>query len=199
MDKINEVLDDPRFTGIVNSSSWPVTKCINTATKNEFLQFLIFGEVIQKRQHAIQAFCRGLDFLSVHTLLKENPELMKQAFLDVHSKDITPDTFIGLISTPRPMDENRGIIYDWFMEYLQDYKREASLEHILQFCTGLKRIPPMGLKDQIKIKYLLTSPLPMAEACFCIIQLPTVHTDKTIFFSKLDQGILFSLNHFGQI
>ena len=55
---------------------------------------------------------------------------MKQAFLDVHSNDITPDTFIGLIST---MDENRGIIYDWFMEYLQDDKREASLEHILQF------------------------------------------------------------------
>ena len=122
MGKINEVLDDPRFAGIINSSNWPTTKCIDTATKNEFLQCLLFGEVIQKRQRAIQAFCRGLDFLSVHNLLKENPELMKQAFLDIHSKDITPDTFISLISTPRPMDENRGIIYDWFMEYLQDDK-----------------------------------------------------------------------------
>ena len=50
------------------------------------------------------------------------------------------------------------------MEYLKDEnKREASLENILQFCTGLKRVPPMGLKDPITIKYLFTSPLPMAE------------------------------------
>lgn len=138
--------------------------------------------------------------LGVHKLLQENPELMKQAFLDVHSKVITPDEFISLISTPRPLREDRGKVYDWFMEYLQDdEKREASLENILQFCTGLKRVPPMGLRDRIAVKYLLTSPLPMAEACFCVIQLPTIHEDKTVFFSKLDQGILYSLNHFGQV
>ena len=123
--------------------------------------------------------------VNVHNLMKENPELMMQAFLDIHSKAITPDTFISLISTPRPMDENRGIVYDWFMEYLRDDKqREASLEHVLQFCIGLKRVPPTGLKDRITVKYLFTSPLPMAEACFCIIQLPTIHTDKTILFFR---------------
>ena len=34
----------------------------------------------------------------------ENPEPMKQALMDVHSKDITPDIFIGLISTPTPKE-----------------------------------------------------------------------------------------------
>ena len=96
---------------------------------------------------------------------------------------ISPETFINLIATPRSIDENRQIVFDWFIEYLQDdEQREATLEHVLQFCTGLKRVPPMGLKDRITIKFLFISPLPMAEACLCIIQLPTVHTDKTTFF-----------------
>ena len=121
-------------------------------------------------------------FLSLHKLVTENPDLMKQAFLDVHSKAITPEKFIGLISSPRPLDDNRGIVYDWFMEYLKgENKRKASLENIVQFCTGLKRVPPMGLKNPITIKCFFTS-LPMAEACFCISQLPTIHTNKTIFF-----------------
>ena len=154
----------------------------------------------KKRQPAIKAFSRGLDLLSLNRLLKENPELMKPAFLYDNSKVVTADMFFSLICTPRPTDKNKAIIYDWFMEYLQkDSHREASLEQILQFCTGLKCVPPMGLKDRIAVKYLNTSPLPMAEACFSIIQLPTVHTDKGIFFSKMDQGILYSLNHFGQV
>lgn len=111
MEKIIEIIDDARFVGILNSSSWPLTKCINTATKNEFLQCLIFGEVIQNRQPAIQAFCRGLDLLSLHSLPKENSKLMIPAFL-YKSKLVTADTFIGLIYMPRPFSTmDQGILY----------------------------------------------------------------------------------------
>ena len=59
------IIDDPRYGGVLNSSGWPPTKPINTITKSEFLQCLIFNEVVQKRQPAVQAFCRGLDLLNV--------------------------------------------------------------------------------------------------------------------------------------
>ena len=181
--RINEIIDDARFTAILNSSSWPLTKCINTTTKNDFLQCLIFGEVIQKRQPAIWAFCRGLDLLSLHKLLKENTNVMRPAFLYDESKLVTAYTFIGLICMPRSSDEAKAMIYDWFIEYLwEDSCREASLEQVLQLCTGLKCVPPIGLKDQVT--YLFTSPLPMAEACFSTILLPVVHT-KAFFFNPL--------------
>ena len=78
--KCSTILDLQEFLILIKLA----TKCINIATKNESLQCLIFGEV-QKRQAAIQAFCKGLEFLHIHSLLKDNPELLKQAFLDMHS------------------------------------------------------------------------------------------------------------------
>lgn len=190
MEKVNDLLDDPRFSGIINSSRWPTTKCINTATKNEFLQCIIFSEVIDKRRPAIQAFCRGLDLLSVHKLLQENSDLMKQAFLDVYSKAITPDNFISLISTPRPSGEHWGNVYDWCLEYLQDEEkrvREASLEQILQFCTGLKRVPPMGLRDRITIKYML-HPLSQWQKHVLALSSCQLCTLITPFFFKIRPG-----------
>ena len=59
--------------------------------------------------------------------------------------------------------------------------------------------PQMGLKDCINIKFLSNSPLPIAEACFVVIQLPTIHTDRGTFFHKLDQGILYSINNYRRV
>ena len=193
------IIDDPRYGGVLNSSGWPPTKQINTVTKSEFLQCLIFNEVVQKRQSAVQAFCRGLDLLNICQLVKEHPDLMKAVFLSDNQADFMPDTFINLICTQKPRDEIKAKVYEWFIEYLQSESRQATLEQILQFCTGLKRIPPMGMKDRITIKFLCASPLPMAEACFSIMRLPTVHTEKAQFFDKMDQGVLLSINYFGQI
>ena len=155
--------------------------------------------MIEKRQHAIKALCRGLDRLNLCKRLQEYPDLMKPAFLFEKQLPLTAETFIHLIATPKPLDEMKGRVYDWFIEHISGDSRETSLEQILLFCTGLRRVPPMGLRNRITIDFLSTSPLPMAEACFGIIRLPTVHTDKAMFFAKLDQGILYSLNHYGQV
>ena len=50
-------------------------------------------------------------------------------------------------------------------------------QHILQFYTGLKSVPPMGLKGSDHNQ--VHTPFPMEEACFCIT---TVHNDKATFF-----------------
>ena len=65
-----------------------------------------------------------------------------------------------------------------------------------------KPIPPMGLKNKITLEYLPCNDhfaLPRAQACFGVVKLPTVHTDKEQFFLKLDQGVLNSVGHFGEM
>ena len=162
---------------IVNSSGWPTTKSITTVSKSEFLQQLILNEVILKRQHAIKALCRGLDHLNTTNLLQENSDLMKPVFLYDANRPLTPEILVRIVSTPKPVDERLRKVYDWFFQCLTDSNsRKATLEEILSFMTGLTKISPMGLKDTIKVQFLNRSPLPRAEACFCIIKLPTIHT-----------------------
>lgn len=175
-------------------------QCITPSSKAEFLQKLVLSEVIFKRQQAIQALCSGLDRLNVMNLLKEHPEAMKAVFVFDPQQALTADTLIRAISTPKPSTGYLRQVYEWFIEYITCSEcREASLEDVLSFATGLRQMPPMGLKERLKIEYLDRSPLPMAEACFSIIKLPTVHMDKVVFFSKLDQGIQNSIGHFGQV
>ena len=175
-------------------------QCITPSSKAEFLQKLVLSEVIFKRQQAIQALCSGLDRLNVMNLLKEHPEAMKAVFVFDPQQALTADTLIRAISTPKPSTGYLRQVYEWFIEYITCSEcREASLEDVLSFVTGLRQMPPMGLQDRLKIEYLDRSPLPMAEACFSIIKLPTVHMDKVVFFSKLDQGIQNSIGHFGQV
>lgn len=46
---------------------------------------------------------------------------------------------------------------------------------LLKFCTGLLSVPPLGLEENISISYIAES-LPKAQACFCRLMLPTVHS-----------------------
>lgn len=136
----------------------------------EFLQKLIVSEVVLKRQVAIQALCRGLDCLNLLELLKSNTDLIKSIFVFDPGQVLDADTLVRAISTPKPSFECHREPYEWFIEYVCSPEcRKPSLEDILSFTTGLKRMPPMGLKDPIKVKFLNRSPLPMAEACFSII------------------------------
>lgn len=80
----------------------------------------------------------------------------------------------------------------------------VTLEDILSFTTGLRDIPPLGLKENggIVISYLRnldTKVFPMADACFNNIKLPVCHSSKEDFFAKMDQGIGNSLNFFGRL
>ena len=63
---------------------------------------------------------------------------MKPAFMNDCDKDLTPELFIAMICTPRPDDEIKANVYDMFIDDLLHAScREAILEQVLQFCTGL--------------------------------------------------------------
>ena len=80
----------------------------------------------------------------------------------------------------------------------------VTLADILSFTTGLRQIPPLGLKENggIVISYLRnldTKIYPLADACFNNIKLPTCHQNRDSFFSKMDEGTSNSLHYFGRL
>lgn len=154
--------------------------------------------MVLKRRSAIDAFSRGLERFNLVKLLKDNTQTMKPVFLFDATKVLTLDKVLHYICTPKPQGGHQQEVYEWFVEYIrQPGSRKATLEEILSFVSGLRRIPPMGLKECIKIEFLQRSPLPKAEACFSIIKLPTMHTEKATSFNYLDLGIRNSIGHFG--
>ena len=73
----------------------------------------------------------------------------------------------------------------------------ATVQDVLQFCTGLVEIPPMGLDNGITLEYLPEDcSLPSAAACFVVLRLPLL-TSKEDFFNKMDIGVLNSIGHYG--
>ena len=83
-----------------------------------------------------------------------------------------------------------------------DGEGQASLADVLYFCTGLKTVPPMGLAQKISIEFLRydeSEVLPKADACFGIIRVPVVHSNRDNYFKKMDIGILYSSNHYGRM
>ena len=87
-----------RYAAILNASGWPITKSVTPVSKSEFLQSLLFSEVILKRQRAVQAFCIGLDHLNVFKLLKHNVEVMRPVFLFDSQHALSAETLIRSIS-----------------------------------------------------------------------------------------------------
>ena len=77
-----------------------------------------------------------------------------------------------------------------------------SLRKILSFWTGLTVVPPDGFTEGLEVKFL--SPLekftlPQAHACFNIINIPVIHSNRDIFFSHMDRGIGGSIGHYGMV
>ena len=88
--ELEKILDDSTNMAIINSSSWPVTKCINCRSKFQLGQTLLI-EVLHKREANIRALRRGMHVLGFIKLCNEYPEKTKLLFL----------------YTPAPLDSSR--------------------------------------------------------------------------------------------
>jgi hypothetical protein len=76
---------------------------------------------------------------------------MKPVFLFDAKQPLTPEKVLHYICTPKSKGGHQQEVYDWFIEYInQPGSRKATLEEILSFVIGLRRIPPMGLQDRVR-------------------------------------------------
>lgn len=121
-EEIDEILDEHRYMAIVNASGWPTTKMLTPSNKAEFLSGLIQQEVVYKRDSAIAAFGRGLELLSLLTLIRQHPEELRDALV-YSSKKISSEDLYKLIISKPPLGGQRLQAYRWFMEYI--WSRDA--------------------------------------------------------------------------
>ena len=68
---------------------------------------------------------------------------------------------------------------------------KINLNSLLRFITGLSSVPPMGLENKISIGFI-EEVFPKAQACFCKISLPVIHSSfeefHKAFMTALELG-----------
>ena len=173
--EIDEIIDDPRYLSIVNSSGWPTNRCITMQSRSAFLHGLIVGE-FSKRVNLMKYFARGLDTLKVFNAVKRNPVLMRHLFVYNEDGVLTLEKFVQCLRTKRPTDEEKGKVYDWFLEYV--HRKGAA--GVLMLC------------DILTVKYLMK-----AKYLHCTNQFMyyTMHT-KSLFNMFIDYAVnLQSVSH----
>ena len=194
-----------------------MAKLITLRSKTEFLHCLIHEEVVGKCLKAISAFKKGLSILSIDDVLRKFKDNMRSLFIHDPSQILTAERLIDLIEWGETSEITKHTKV-LFIQYLKGksgkliklspllcynyckFCRISTAKEILSFWTGLDSIPPLGLSEPLHVEYQPMETrfcLPIANACFNKLKLPTIHTDKHIFNLKIDQGISLSLSHFG--
>ena len=93
-----------------------------------------------------------------------------------------------------------GIFFLIIIEIGEKNNEEASLSDLLQFCTGDRQLPPMGLCFPLKVELLPNSPvhcMPTTAACFGLLAIPIIYTAQDEFTTAMNKGVLYSLNRYG--
>ena len=87
-----------------------MTKSIVSQNKALFLQQLLFEEVVEKREHNLKAFFKGLNYHKIGDLIKAHPILTRSLLVAEVDKTITSEKFFDLVESPRPVAENQWLL-----------------------------------------------------------------------------------------
>lgn len=118
---INSLLDDPKYSTIVNRSGWPVGRVLNLKSKGDFITSILVEELVDKRIQLLQNFREGLDHFSLLKLMKESPNLWKPFFLTEGPTPLSADVFMNLVEPPTEPDELQAKAYELFLEFSKDH------------------------------------------------------------------------------
>jgi hypothetical protein len=74
----------------------------------------------------MKRFGDGLQIMSLYDAICSHPEELRSIFVFDGNK-LTPERFIDKIKSPKPMEDTKAQVYEWFMDYL----RERGTERLL--------------------------------------------------------------------
>ena len=115
---LNDIIDSPAYSGIINSCGWPITKMITVHSRAEFIHRLIYHEVVGKRSCAVSAFKEGMSILGMCEAIRKNKEIMKPLFV-YYDSPLTADTILKLIEWEEVDKEGVADAKEFFIEYLK--------------------------------------------------------------------------------
>ena len=73
-------------------------------------------------------------------------------------------------------------------------REQINLDSLLRFVTGLSSIPPMGLSNKISFGFIKEA-FPKSQACFCKLQLPTIHSSYDNFRNAFMTALKFGAGY----
>ncbi len=116
-DQIDEILDKPANTYILNGCGWSLIEPITPSNKHHFLQHLMLDEVIVKRERNLKAFVRGLKVLGITDMIRRHPAMTKKLFV-TENVLMTPDTFMKLVGSIQPKKTRELQAFGFFKDFV---------------------------------------------------------------------------------
>lgn len=74
----------------------------------------------------MKRFGDGLQIMGLHDAICSHPVELQSIFV-FDGKRLTSECFIDLIKTPKPMDDTKAQVYEWFLDYLRERGTEGLL------------------------------------------------------------------------
>ena len=200
-DTINQLLDVPENMERVNGTQWSPYETVNLETKERFIKELIFDELVAKRYRQLQAFREGLKFSGLLSWMKKNPKLCKDIFVQGSELDIMP-YFLQAIKAAGPQSEKvKADVISWFDDYIRT-SNKSTIKELFTFTTAMERLPPWGLLNPIKLEFHEDTEehiYPSSNVCFNMLNLPVVHTSKSVFIHHINKALSIEGSGFSAI
>lgn len=132
-DELDQLLDDPAYSTLLNHSSWSLTDPVNRSNKHALLQQLILEEVIIRREVNLKAFRRGLQVLGLCDLLEHHPQSLQPLFVaGAQVKILTAQRVRDALSSTCPThDSDKAAAYNHFMALLTFLEGVCSMHDAL--------------------------------------------------------------------
>lgn len=170
---------------------------------------LIEQALVWSRKQELDEMVEGLNHVGLLRYLRAYPNECKRLLCYSGDIEFGVEEFEACLDRSHPPNENfaNQQAYAFFNEYIKHNEINKAfpgccrLKALLQFATGYQ-VPPPGerLPNQIKVKYLEdddTYKLPIAQSCFGILSIPTVHETQRQFNEMMDTALKHASSGFG--
>lgn len=163
---------------------------------------MVEQEVLWSRKQELDEFSTGLESLGLLTVIRQNPDVCLSLLCSDENAEFGPVEFNNCLSRPEVPDDFVQVqTYEWFNTYISENPKSDSflggcrLKALLHFSTGYQ-VPPPGesLPHKVSISFLPDDDqhqLPIAQACFGYLKLPTVHSSMAKFVEFMDMALKF--------
>ena len=171
---------------------------------------MVEQEVIWTRKQELDEFCTGLESLGLLSVIKQHPDVCFNLLCTDEKAEFGPVEFEKCLSRPEvPNDFVQSQAYEWFNTYITVNPKSDSfhggcrLKALLHFATGYQ-VPPPGesLPHKVSIAFLPDDDhhqLPIAQACFGYLKLPTVHSSMAKFVEFMDMALKYEGTGFAMV
>lgn len=158
---------------------------------NDYIQWYF----IYRNHLSIQRFKEGLATLNVFNALEQHPSLFFSFMCYTESKltaDAVENLFHVQLSEPgsTSRQEEARVLSYWrdYLLYLEEKEASPSLEDVLMFGTGLKKVPPAAIHPKPELVFQKKSRFPVANVCSNTIKIPVLPSYEE-FQEAMDYGI----------